>query len=381
MSRLLVLRGSVFTNVSSPSSNHLLSFSLLLQRNRIGFKPTTASLRRTHTATMSVASPQRITLIGLGTIGMSMAALHLSRDNTIVDVFDTRPEFEKYILKTLPNFLEDPSSVCNDGLSSSSKLASLLRSGRLNIHSSLETACASATIVQEQGPENIAFKQSIWKQVENLAPASAHLWTSTSGIAASVQQQDMEDKTRLLVVHPFNPPHIMPLLEIVPAPETSPERVEFAREYFSLPGSRHRPVVIRKEIPGFVGNRLAFALLREACYLVQEDVVSAKDLDTILMASLGPRWAGNGVFESYQQGGGEGGIRAFLEKLGSTMQEVWDGLGQVNVLGEKKTEWKEKVIQQTDDAYGTLTAEQAWEKEERLRDFIRAQSQRYGHSG
>ncbi|KKK17377.1 putative 3-hydroxyacyl-CoA dehydrogenase, NAD binding domain [Aspergillus rambellii] len=244
---------------------------------------------------MSSTDPQRITLIGLGTIGMSMAALHLTWDSIIVDTE-----------------------------SRGSRVSSQVSCGRLNIHPSLESACASATIVQEQGPENLAFKQSIWKQVESFAPRTAHLWTSTSGIAASVQQTNMQDKTRLLVVRPFNPPHIMPLLKIVPAPETAPERVEFAREYFSLPGSRHRPVVIRKEIPGFVGNRLAFALLREACYLVQEDVVDAKDLDTILMASLGPRWAGNGVFESYQQGGGEGGIRAFLGKLESTMQEVWE---------------------------------------------------------
>ncbi|KAL5051548.1 hypothetical protein BDW71DRAFT_171317 [Aspergillus fruticulosus] len=319
---------------------------------------------------MSTTASHRISLIGLGTIGMSMAALHLSRDNTIVDLFDTRPDFEEYLLRTLPTFLVSPSFEAE---SQPIEVASLLSSGRLNIHSSLDTACASATIVQEQGPENLEFKQSIWEKVEAVAPASAHFWTSTSGIPASAQQQLLHDETRLLVVHPFNPPHIMPLLEIVPSPETAPDRVEFAREYFSIPGSRHRPVVIQKEIPGFVGNRLAFALLREACHLVQEDVVTAKDLDTILMASLGPRWAGNGVFESYQQGGGEGGIRAFWDKLGGTMQEVWNGLGQVSVV-----EVKEKVVRQTDDAYETLTSEEARrEKEERLREFLKVQTRRY----
>ncbi|KAL5003490.1 hypothetical protein BDV10DRAFT_155151 [Aspergillus recurvatus] len=319
---------------------------------------------------MSTTASHRISLIGLGTIGMSMAALHLSRDNTIVDVFDTRPDFEEYLLRTLPTFLPRPSSEAE---SQRIEVASLISSGRLNIHSSLGTACASATIVQEQGPENLEFKQFMWKKVEAIAPASAHFWTSTSGISASAQQQLLDDKTRLLVVHPFNPPHIMPLLEIVPSPDTAPERVEFAREYFSIPGSRHRPVVVQKEIPGFVGNRLAFALLREACHLVQEDVVTAKDLDTILMASLGPRWAGNGIFESYQQGGGEGGIRAFWDKLGGTMQEVWNGLGQVSVA-----EVKEKVVRQTDDAYGTLASEETRrEKEERLREFLKVQTQRY----
>ncbi|KAE8378378.1 hypothetical protein BDV26DRAFT_261835 [Aspergillus bertholletiae] len=329
---------------------------------------------------MSATDPQRITLIGLGTIGMSMAALHLSRENVVVDIFDTRPNFDQYVLNTLPNFLsQDSASADSKPQPSTSSVALLIASGRLHIHTSLETACASATIVQEQGPENLEFKQSLWAQVEALAPLPAHFWTSTSGIAASAQQQKMDNKTRLLVVHPFNPPHIMPLLEIVPSPDTSPERVEFAREYFSIPGSKHRPVVLQKEIPGFVGNRLAFALLREACYLVQEDVVSAKDLDTILMASLGPRWAGNGVFESYQQGGGEGGIRAFLDKLGGTMQAVWDNLGKVNVLGDEETNWKEKVISQVNEAYGALTPGQVREKEERLKDFVETQTKKYGH--
>ncbi|KAF7587242.1 hypothetical protein BBP40_007529 [Aspergillus hancockii] len=329
---------------------------------------------------MSATNPQRITLIGLGTIGMSMAALHLARDNVIVDVFDTRADIDQYILTTLPNFLgQDPLSTDSSFQPSASVVASLISAGRLYIHTCLETACASATIIQEQGPENLEFKQSLWARVESLAPPSAHFWTSTSGIAASAQQQNMRDKTRLLVVHPFNPPHIMPLLEIVPSPDTSPERVEFARGYFSVPGSRHRPVVLQKEIPGFVGNRLAFALLREACYLVQENVVDAKELDTILMASLGPRWAGNGVFESYQQGGGEGGIQTFFEKLGGTMQEVWDGLGRVNVLGNEQTAWKEKVVSQVNESYGTLTPGQVREKEERLKDFVKTQAKKYGH--
>ncbi|PIG81804.1 putative 3-hydroxyacyl-CoA dehyrogenase [Aspergillus arachidicola] len=302
---------------------------------------------------MSVTDPQRITLIGLGTIGMSMAALHLSRENVTVDVFDTRPDFDQYLFNTLPNFLDQgPSSANFKSQPSTSAVASLIASGRLNVHTSLETACASATIVQEQGPENLEFKQTLWAQVESFAPSSAHLWTSTSGIAASAQQQKINDKSRLLVVHPFNPPHIMPLLEIVPSPDTSPERLEFAREYFSVPGSKHRPVVLQKEIPGFVGNRLAFALLREACYLVQEDVVSAKDLDTIMKLVLG-------------QGG--------------TMQAVWDNLGKVNVLRNEETSWKEKVVSQVNEAYGTLTPGQVREKEERLKDFVAIQTKKYGH--
>ncbi|PYH44248.1 NAD(P)-binding protein [Aspergillus saccharolyticus JOP 1030-1] len=194
--------------------------------------------------------PQQVALIGLGTIGNSMAALHLSREDRVVNGFD----------------------ICG-------RVAHL--QGSLANPFFLVSACASASIIQVQGPESVEFKQALWAQVEAAAPASAHLLSSTSGIAASIQQVKMRHKTRLLVVHPFHPPHIMPLLGIVPASDTLPERIEFARTYFSVSDSRHRPVVIRKEIPGFVGNRLALTLLRKACYLVQEDVVDAWDLDTI----------------------------------------------------------------------------------------------------
>ncbi|KAI9929585.1 hypothetical protein ASPWEDRAFT_111901 [Aspergillus wentii DTO 134E9] len=304
-----------------------------------------------------------ITLIGLGTIGISMAALHLRNSTSTLHLFDTRPDLQAYIESTLPPFLSpDTPSV-----------TSLLSTGRLIIHSSLESAIKPATIIQEQGPETPTFKQTLWKQVESLASKNAHFWTSTSGIPASVQMEGMSGKTRLLVVHPFNPPHIMPLIELVPAPTTTASEVDFAREYFSSLGSGHRPVVVKKEVPGFVGNRLAFALLREACHLVKEGVVSAPDLDTILMASLGPRWAVNGVFESYQAGGGEGGIGSFLGKLEGTIQHVWDDLGKIDMEGDN--EWREEVVRQTDEAYGVSMGDKARVKEEKLRKVLDVQNE------
>jgi 3-hydroxyacyl-CoA dehydrogenase len=174
----------------------------------------------------------------------------------------------------------------------------------------------------------------------------------------------------------------MPLVEVVPGPETAVERVEFVKGYFGgIPGpgsvdgqtgGHYRPVTLHKEVPGFVGNRLAFALLREACSLVGEGVVSARDLDAIITASVGPRWAGSGVFESYHAGGGEGGIGAFLQKLEPTIQDVWDDLGQIDMQGDQA--WRDMVVRQTEEAYGpSSTAESRKKKEEMLRQVIEMQ--------
>ncbi|SPO03714.1 related to hydroxylacyl-CoA dehydrogenase [Cephalotrichum gorgonifer] len=320
---------------------------------------------------------EHIALIGLGSIGISFAALHLRYSNGTVRVFDTRPDLEQHIASVLPGYINHPDDP-------SFGISQLRESGRLKICSSLKEACTAATIVQEQGPENIAFKKSIWKEVEKYVSPSAHLWSSTSGIAASLQNQDMLDKTRLLVVHPFNPPHIMPLIEIVPSPDTSAEHVAFAKGYFDSMTSGHRPVVIHKEIPGFVANRLAFSILREACYLVDQDVVSAQDIDVIMEASLGPRWAVQGPFKSYNMGGGTAGLQGFLENLAGTIQNVWDSSAPVSfdaseVVPESGSEgWEAKVIRQTTEAYGLPDAAQFAIRDEGLKKVLDAQRGRKG---
>lgn len=347
-----------------------------------------------------------IAILGAGTIGLSMTALHLRRPDTRVTLYDPRPDTESQLRATLPSFLDTTASSkeAQDKL-----IDTLLATNRLALASSIGQAVSTVTIIQEQTPERADGKQALWKQVaQAVGGPHVHLWSSSSGIPASVQVEGCPAwlKETLLVAHPFNPPHVMPLVEIVPGPETAPERAEFARGYFGgIPGpgrlasdqtssslresavQHYRPVALRKEIPGFVGNRLAFALLKEACYLVGEGVVSAAELDEIVMASLGPRWAGSGVFESYHAGGGEGGIGAFLQKLAPTLKDVWGQLGEVEIRTEGKREgmggeddgrerWKEVVVRQTEEAYGTSTsAETRAKKEVMLRGVVEMQKQ------
>jgi 3-hydroxyacyl-CoA dehydrogenase len=333
-------------------------------------------------------TPQKhtIALIGLGTIGLSFAALHLRFSRADLRLYDVRDDLEQHISSLLPVYLR----ADNDN---SLSVESLISSGRLTLCSSIKDACADATIVQEQGPDSVAFKKSNWAQVVKHAPPSAHLWSSTSGICASKQVEDLEheeDKSRVLVVHPFNPPHIMPLLEIVPSPHTEPGRIQFAVDYFTHLGSGHRPVVIKKETQGFVGNRLAFALFREACHLVANDVVSAQDIDTIMESSLGPRWAAAGPFKTYNSAGGAGGIGAFMHHLAPTIEACWDDAGAVSfrstsTMGqrtksdgtEQDEDWPSKVSRQTDEAYGRPDAASLARRDEDLKRIIDAQPKRH----
>lgn len=327
-------------------------------------------------------SDEKICLIGLGAIGISFLALHLTYSSARVSVYDPRPDLEEHISSILPLYLSQGTT----GLS----VAELSAQGRLRICGTLDEALASATIVQEQGPENEGFKRNTWRSVVPKVGRTCRLWSSTSGISATRQLTGLEDgdgegeatldsdlitsaRERLLIVHPFNPPHIMPLLELVPSPSTSLAEVSFAKGYFVSLCSGHRPIVIHKETKGFVANRLTFILFREACHLVNEGVVSVAELDEIMRASLGPRWAVKGVFEMYGFGGGNRGMKGFLDTIGGSIGEVWDDAGNLRFSGAGDEGWKERVVMQTDQAYGLPTAQGIRRRDEGLRAVVKCQ--------
>jgi 3-hydroxyacyl-CoA dehydrogenase len=277
----------------------------------------------------------RITLIGAGTIGLSFAAFHLANPIPCrLTICDTRPNLHSYVLEQLPKFFpqdDTPRDIA-----------------KLRIATSLRHAVADAHIIQESLPENLEVKKELWKVVEKHAPSDALLWSSTSGIPASQQAQDMQDKTRLIVVHPYNPPHVMPLLELVPSPQTAEAVITRTQEFWRERG--RVPIHVKKETTGFVANRLAFALLREAIHLVDQGVVSVSELDQIVESSMGPRWAVAGPFKSYHAGGGPAGLQGFFENIGGTVQGCWDDAGKVNVGGG----WEDEVFRQAKETYGTV---------------------------
>ncbi|CAK7204032.1 hypothetical protein SEUCBS139899_006783 [Sporothrix eucalyptigena] len=318
----------------------------------------------------NAAPPRTVALIGLGSIGISFAALHLQHTTARLAVYDPRPDLASHLATILPVYFQGPS------------VDELLSSGRLRLATSIDDACAGADLVQEQGPEKLTFKTATLAAVSKAAPPHAHLWSSTSGIPVSSQVASLDEsdsvRRRLLVVHPFNPPHILPLIEISPGTETAPEEVEFAKNFFESLGAGHRVVVVRKEVPGFVGNRLAFALLREAVSLVNDGVVGVDDVDAVVEASLGPRWAVQGPFKSYAMGGGTAGLGAFLKNLSGSIQTVWDSQDatQTHILEKEKNgapaDWVDTVVKATDEAYGKPTPAAIEDRDATLRRVIQA---------
>lgn len=179
----------VFPRVSTNCTSHHI---LHLKTSKTATNPTMTEVKKQET----------IALIGLGTIGISFAALHLRYSNANLRLFDVRSDLKEHIESILPVYLDSTKKESND---KNLSVKRLLSDGRIVVCSSIEEVVSNATIVQEQGPDSIDFKKSTWAEVIKHAPSYTHLWSSTSGIQASKQVEDLEDKTRVLVVHPFNP--------------------------------------------------------------------------------------------------------------------------------------------------------------------------------
>jgi ketoreductase RED1 len=276
--------------------------------------------------------------MGAGLIGISWAALFLA-NGLRVRVYDPRPDLERAV---------------REGLACASP--ALLQLGysttgfeqRLRIESDLEAATHDADLVQESGPEQIDLKRECFAQLEHFVKPAALLFSSTSSLRATHIARDMKHPERMMVGHPFNPPHVMPLVEIVPGEKTSSEAVQQALAFYRALGKV--PVVLHREINGFVGNRLQAAMLRESIYLVQQGVVSVEELDTLVNNSLGLRWAAVGPFKGMHLGGGPGGITHFLTHLGPMFQGLFDELGEPRITPETVAQ----LAQQAEEAYGPM---------------------------
>jgi ketoreductase RED1 len=256
-----------------------------------------------------------VSVVGAGVIGSSWAALFLAH-GLRVTVTDVRAEAETELRAII-----DELSPTLRALG----LAGEHLTDRLVFEPDLATAVRGASLVQENGPENSELKQQLLVDIERAAPPGVLICSSSSAIPATYLTGRMGDASRTLVGHPFNPPHVIPLVEVVPGERTSPEAVADAVAFYAALGKR--PQVLRREVPGFVANRLQAALFREAVHLVSEGVVDEGQLDEIVSSSIGLRWAVKGPFQTFHLGGGPGGLAHFLDHLGPTVQAVWSVLG------------------------------------------------------
>jgi len=281
---------------------------------------------------------QNVTVIGAGAIGLSWTALFLA-NGLKVTVNDPRTDIKEVTLKGLEEITPTLKALGYE-------VSNLINN--LHFEHDLNKAIKDADLIQENGPENVEFKQNLYSQIEASSKPTVLVLSSSSGIPASVFTEKMKDASRVLIGHPFNPPHLIPLVEVVPGKRTSKETVAEAVAFYSVIGKK--PIVIEKEIPGFVANRLQSALFRESIYLVSQGVVSIESLDEIVSNSIGLRWAAAGPFKTFTLGGGPGGLPHFLKHLGPPLEQSWKILGDPH-LDQATTNL---LLEQSNGSYGKI---------------------------
>ena len=204
--------------------------------------------------------------------------------------------------------------------------------GALRFAGSIAEAVDGAGFVQESVPERLDLKRAVLGEIDAAAPADILVASSTSGLLPSDMQRGLAHPGRLLVGHPFNPVYLLPLVEIVAGEATDPEAVEQAAEFYA--SIAMKPVIVRKEIDAFIGDRLQEALWREALWLVRDGVATVEEIDDVMRFSFGLRWAQMGVFQTYRLAGGEAGMRHFLEQFGPCLAWPWSKLTDVPELDD-----------------------------------------------
>lgn len=263
-----------------------------------------------------------IGLVGVGLIGRAWANV-FSRAGWNVRMWDASAEATKAAPGLVAASLADLEQY---GIVTDAKAAA----GRLTAVGSLEEAVSGADLVQESGPERLEDKLAIWQRLDAAAAPATILASSTSAIVPSQFTEKLAGRARCLVAHPVNPPHVVPVVELCGAPWTSADTIKRAREMYASVGQV--PVEVKKEIDGFILNRLQVALLTEAFRLVSEGYVTPQDLDHTISDGLGLRWAFMGPFETIELNAPKG-IADYCERYGPWFRrymadlpkpEVWD---------------------------------------------------------
>jgi 3-hydroxyacyl-CoA dehydrogenase len=265
----------------------------------------------------------QVTIIGTGVIGASWAALFLAKGLDVVAT-DIAPNAEA----SLTRFI-DAAWPALERLGLAAGASPL----RLAFTADLAEAVKGADLVQENGPERIDFKRQLYGQLDELLPSDVIIASSSSGLTMSeIQASCPFHPERCVIAHPFNPPHLIPLVEIVGGAKTSEETIRRASRFYTALGKR--TVHLHKEVPGHVANRLQAALAREVYHLVGEGVVSVADVDSALCWGPGLRWGIMGQVLLNHLGGGQGGMEHFLEQFTGPLTAWWNVLGSPQLTPE-----------------------------------------------
>ncbi|HEX4982633.1 MAG TPA: L-carnitine dehydrogenase [Ilumatobacteraceae bacterium] len=270
--------------------------------------------------TSPISGLDRVGLLGGGVIGGGWAARFVL-NGVDVDLYDPDPDAARKVGEVLDN-----ARRAYDRLTDVPRSAE----GTLRFVGAPDEAVADADFVQESAPERLDVKRAMLADASRAAGASVVLGSSTSGLLPTDLQRDMAHPERLVVGHPFNPVYLLPLVEVVAGGATAAASIDRAVDVYRSVGMR--PLVVRKEIDGFIADRLLEALWREALWLVNDGVATVSEIDDAIRFGAGLRWSFMGTFLTYRIAGGEAGMRHFMEQFGPTLQWPWSKLTDVPEL-------------------------------------------------
>lgn len=297
---------------------------------------------------------QRIAVIGCGLMGASWASLFLAHGFDVV-AHDPAPGAEDKLRDFVRHALAQLKELGHR------------KEGALIFKPDLPGTLDGADFVQENAPEKEALKRELLARIDEILPPEVIVASSTSALVRSRIVADCKRPSRFIVGHPFNPPHLIPLVEIVGEDNAVIER---ASAFYRSLGQR--PVVLRREMPGHIANRLSSALYREAVYLVEQGVASVADIDAAVCNGPGLRWAIMGPHMTYHLGGGQGGIAHYLAHLGPSQVARWAALGNPGLGPEVQARIVEGV---TEEASGRSISDLEEERDRMLLGILRLRNE------
>lgn len=261
-------------------------------------------------------------VLGAGVIGASWTALFLASGRSVAvydPAEDAQASVRAYVERAWPTLRE----------------LGLARHGNpeaVEFHRSAADAVAGAAFVQESVPERLPIKHALYRDVGAALAPDAVVATSASGLTLSEMQTGWKDPSRFVLGHPFNPPHLIPLVEVMGNARTAPGIVEAAERFYAAVGKV--TIRVNREVPGHVANRLQAAVWREAIHLIKTGVASVEDVDKAMWAGPGLRWATMGPTMLFHLGAGEGGLATFCERYSDSFNRWWDDLGVLHLDAE-----------------------------------------------
>lgn len=312
---------------------------------------------------MAPDQARRVGVVGAGVIGGGWA-LHYLRMGLDVDVYDPGPRAQQALLAMV--------AECWPLLERMG-----LRPGasqdRIAFHDDLAGAVARADVVQENTPEDGPAKRRVIAAIDRVARPDAIIASSTSGFAMTMLQADCRHPQRCVVGHPFNPPYLIPLVEVVGGDLTDPAAVDWLTEFYAAVGKR--PLRLTRELPGFVGNRLQEAMWREALHMVAAQEATVEEIDEAIAFGPGLRWALMGPCLTFHLAGGSAGMAYMLDHFGAALLEPWTRLEAPPLTAELRERMVQGCLRQ---AGGRSVAELERRRDEFLAELL-ALVDRYGH--